>query len=193
LPDLYLEEVFEYRRLRIIPLGLHNPSDFDYLTLDGSSEAMVTVEETSISGDVSELLVRNRQVLLREAEILEQQFLVVDLSSVQFFGAKFAGLLVSTWDVLRRRDRRLVLTGLTPYCAALIKNLALDRLFEIRPKQQVTLEESGHGDANKKRIESIPGVQIEKTEVAWDPHMERWSYIDGDGCPIQTVIVPRPE
>jgi anti-anti-sigma factor len=153
---------------------------------------VVRLSETAYASLDTAKLAHARQVLLREAETIERPVLVVDLSAVQFFGARFAGLLVSTWDLLRRRNRRLVLCGLTPYCAGMIKDLSLDRLFEIRPRQQVAPDESGDRDANEIGNGSIPGVRIEKTDVAWDPRMERWEYFDGDGCPIQTVIVPRP-
>jgi hypothetical protein len=60
LSDLYLDEAIEYRRLRLVPLGLHSPSDLDYMVFDGGSD--VTVEETSVSGTVPELLVQNRSI-----------------------------------------------------------------------------------------------------------------------------------
>jgi hypothetical protein len=60
LSELSIETPIGYQRLRINPLRLKNPSDLEYRTLDESSAALVTIEESSPSGSVSELRVRNR-------------------------------------------------------------------------------------------------------------------------------------
>jgi hypothetical protein len=60
LSELSTEPPISHKRLRIIPLRLKNTSDLEYLPLDESSTALVTVEESSASGSVPELRVRNR-------------------------------------------------------------------------------------------------------------------------------------
>jgi hypothetical protein len=59
LSELSIETPIGYQRLRIIPLRLRRTSALEYLTLDESSAALVTVEESSPSGSVPELRVRN--------------------------------------------------------------------------------------------------------------------------------------
>jgi anti-anti-sigma factor len=169
----------------------NNPLHTDCPTDDDA--VVVRLAESSYASLDTARLGSARRLLLREAEMLEPKDLVVDLTAVQFFGASFAGLLVATWDALRRRNRRLVLSGLTPYCAGLIKKLSLDRLFAILPAQQDAVEKPAHRAAIGDRMRRVPGVRIEKTDVAWDSRMQRWEYIDGDGCPIKTIIIPRPE
>jgi anti-anti-sigma factor len=68
----------------------------------------------------TEKLARVRRLLLDQAEKPNPPYLVVDLSEVHYLGASFIGMLVDTCDRLRRRSRRLVLCGLTPYCSKLI-------------------------------------------------------------------------
>jgi hypothetical protein len=60
LSELSIEAPIDYQRVRIIPLQLRSTSDLEYLTLDESSAVLVTIEESSPSGSVPELRVRNR-------------------------------------------------------------------------------------------------------------------------------------
>src|SRR5262245_32158401 len=60
LPELSIEAPIGYQKLRITPLRLRRTSALEYLTLDESSAVLVTIEETSPSGSVPELRVRNR-------------------------------------------------------------------------------------------------------------------------------------
>jgi hypothetical protein len=59
LSELSVETPIGYQRLRIIPLRLRSASGLEYLTLDESCAALVTIEESSPSGTVPELRVRN--------------------------------------------------------------------------------------------------------------------------------------
>ena len=59
--------------------------------------------------------------------------LIVDLSGIDYAGARFLGLLVSAWSRLRTRHRRLAICGLTPGFARLVRTLHLDKLFSIYP------------------------------------------------------------
>jgi hypothetical protein len=60
LSELSIEAPIGYQRLRFIPLRLRSTSALEYLTLDESSAMLVTIEESSLSGSVPELRVRNR-------------------------------------------------------------------------------------------------------------------------------------
>jgi anti-anti-sigma factor len=81
-------------------------------------------------------LARLRTVLLSKAQHTTAHRLVLDLSNVRFFGAGFVGVLVETWKLLDKTGRRLVLCGLTPYSANLIRILNLDRLFDVYPASE---------------------------------------------------------
>ncbi len=59
LSELSAEAPIDCERLRFIPLRPKRTSDLEYLTLDESSAALVTIEESSPSGSVHELRVRN--------------------------------------------------------------------------------------------------------------------------------------
>lgn len=60
LSELSIEAPIGYQRLSIIPLRIRSASGLEYLTLDESCAALVTVEESSPAGSVPELRVRNR-------------------------------------------------------------------------------------------------------------------------------------
>jgi hypothetical protein len=60
LSELSIEAPIGYQRLRIIPLRPEGTSGLEYLTFDDSLAALVTIEESSPSGSVPELRVRNR-------------------------------------------------------------------------------------------------------------------------------------
>src|SRR5262249_10705063 len=52
-------------------------------------------------------LARARRLLLGVANQPGPQYLIVDLSGVNYLGAGFLGILVSVWDELKKQDRRL--------------------------------------------------------------------------------------
>src|SRR5262249_5260258 len=70
--------------------------------------------------------------------------LIVDFSKVHFIGASFIGVLVDTWDQFKKHNRPMVLCGLRPYCAQLVRILHLDKLFDIYPTRGIALEKIGH-------------------------------------------------
>src|SRR5689334_6211319 len=65
-------------------------------------------------------LAQARRLLLGLARQLAPPYLILDLSDVDYVGAGFIGILVATWDELKKQDRQLMLCGLNPYCAGLI-------------------------------------------------------------------------
>jgi anti-anti-sigma factor len=138
-----------------------------------------------------EKLARLRRLLLYVAAHNVDRRLVLDLSNVQYFGAGFVSVLVDTWDVLNKADRRLVLSGLTPHCARLIRTLHMDKLFDICPAPDTALESLGPQVAFAKHQSSAAAVHVHFSEVAWNPDMVRAEYFGADGVPIRSVIRPR--
>lgn len=137
-------------------------------------------------------LARARRLLLDLAIQPNPPYLIVDLSGIHYLGAAFIGIVVSTWDELKKQNRRLVLCGLSPYSARLFYVLHLDRLFSIRPSQQAALEEIGaHLGAGVGEGRTAPPVRVQVSDVGWDPDLLRLEYLGDDGGPIRCVIVPR--
>src|SRR5262249_21175620 len=90
--------------------------------------SIIKLSEPEYSSLDPEKLARVRSLLMEQAEKENPRYLVVDLAAVHFLGASLIGILVGTWRQLLRRQRRLVLCGLTPYCSKLIHTLSLDNL-----------------------------------------------------------------
>jgi anti-anti-sigma factor len=130
-----------------------------------------------------------RRLLQRLADQPRPEPLVLDLSSVHFFGAGFIGVLVDTWHQLQTQNRQLVLRGLTPFCGRLIRTLHLHKLFAIDCARPAALDNLHTPTAEKTRNAL---VRIRKSDVAWDADMVRLEYVGDDGTPIRCVIVPRP-
>jgi len=103
--------------------------------------AVVRLVESDYGSNDEARLSRVRQLLMDHAEKLNPTYLIVDLSAVDCFGARFVALLVSTWKKLRKGNGRLALCGMTPFCTDLIHILQLHKLFEIYPTQQIAQEE----------------------------------------------------
>ena len=130
-----------------------------------------------------------RRLLQRLADQPRPEPLVLDLSSVHFFGAGFIGVLVDTWHQLQAQNRRLVLRGLTPFCGRLVRTLQLHKLFAIDCTRATVLDDRHTPTAEKTRNAL---VRIRKSDVEWDADMVRLEYVGDDGTPIRCVIVPRP-
>ena len=126
------------------------------------------------------------------AEKTDRQYLVIDLSKVHFFGARFIGTLVSAWHKLKKRQRHLAICGLTPFCARLIQVLHLDRLFDIYPTQESVFEKIGR--SLPMRGQESPGQnRLEISEVDWNKNLVRLEYIGGDNVPVRSIIKARGE
>jgi len=130
-----------------------------------------------------------RCLLKRLADQPGPEPLVLDLSSVHFFGAGFIGVLVDTWHQLQAQNRQLALRGLTPFCARLVRTLHLHKLFAIDCAPATVLDDRLTLTAE---TPTSALVRIRKSDVAWDADMVRLEYVGDDGTPIHCVIVPRP-
>jgi anti-anti-sigma factor len=132
-----------------------------------------------------------RHLLMTEAEATTAPCLVVDLSAVHYFGASMVGILVAAWSVLRERNRRMVLCGLTPFCDKLVRTMYLDRLFEIVPNQEAAWESTWCDTSGGNGATHSPAILIQKSDVAWAPHLMRVDYFGADGVSIRSVISPQ--
>ena len=137
-------------------------------------------------------LARVHRLLLDQADEPNAQFLIVDFSAVRWFGARLAGILVDTWDRLRRCNRQLALCGLTPYCTNLLQLLHLDKLFAVYSTEQVALRETAQ---QARRGQAPPGslIWVRKSEVAWNRDMVRLDYVADDGLAMRSVILARSD
>jgi anti-anti-sigma factor len=159
----------------------------------GGGVGIVQLAEAEYGSLDTQKLACVRGLLLDQAEKLIPRYLVVDLSAVHFFGASFIGTLVDTWDRLRKRNRRLVLCGLTPFCSKLIRTLHLGKLFEIYATQPIALAQIGQPARCYDGAARSRGIRVRKSEVAWDPNLLRLEYIGEDNVPFRSIIVPRRE
>jgi anti-anti-sigma factor len=155
--------------------------------------SVVRLAEAEYGSLDTEKLANVGGLLSAHAERAGLQYLLVDLSAVDFFGAALVGLLVSTWDRLRKRDRKLVLCGLTPYCSKLIRTLHLDELFDIYATQLIALDKIARRAGDADDAAGSRGIRVRKSDVAWDPNMVRLEYVGEDNVPFRTIIVPRTE
>ena len=136
-------------------------------------------------------LARARRLLLGLASQPGPPHLLVDFSAVDYLGAGLIGVVVSAWDELRKRGRRLVLCGLNPPCARLFRTLHLDRLIATHPTRQAALEAIGaHPCTGAGEARSVP-VRVQATDVGWDPDLVRLEYLGDEGEPVRCVIVAR--
>jgi anti-anti-sigma factor len=132
-----------------------------------------------------------RSELMYLAEHSVARRLILDLSNIQYLGAGFVGVLVDTWHLLHKADRRLVLCGLTSYCGRLIRVLHLDKLFDICPAQGTAPGcMRQHVACEERRARGAP-FHVRFTEVTWNADMVREEYLGEDGEPFRSVIRPR--
>ena len=72
-------------------------------------------------------------LVLTAASTCEPPRLVLDLSQTTFIGSMFIELLVRAWKRLSERNGALVLCGVQPFCAEVIRVTRLDTLWESYP------------------------------------------------------------
>lgn len=142
-----------------------------------------SLDETAIA--------RVDNALTRLADEPKPMRLIVDLSKVEFLGAKLIGVLVNTRHRLKKQHRRLVLCGLTPACAKLAGVLHLDRLFEIFPTQRMALRAAMPNTPHAINRRAAIRVRIAISDVAWDRDKVRLDYLTESNAPIYTRIISR--
>ena len=61
---------------------------------------------------------------------------LLDLSSVKFFGSSFIEVLYRLWKHMESRSGRFVICGLHPYCGEVLQVTNLDKLWTITPDRE---------------------------------------------------------
>ena len=117
--------------------------------------------------------------------------LIIDLSCVHYLGAVFIGIIVSAWDEVEKQNRHLMLCGLNPYCARLLRTLHLDRLIAIHAITQAALEDIGANIRARAGQNSATPVRVQVTDVSWDPNLFRLEYVGADAEPIRCEFAQR--
>jgi anti-anti-sigma factor len=158
-----------------------------------SQASLLELPGPEYSSHDDESLGHVRSLIQDVAEKTDHQYLVIDLSRVHFFGARFVGILVNAWDQLKKRQRRLAICGLTPYCAKLIQVLHLDKLFDIYPTQQIVLEKINQARRKEGQDTGSSQLRLEISEVDWDKNLVRLEFIGDDNVPIRSIIERRGE
>jgi anti-anti-sigma factor len=164
-------------------VGLADHSDQD--------KCLVRLAQTEYGSLDAAKLERLRELLAYQAGRPDPRPLLLDLSSVQYFGAGFVGVLVDTWHLLSQRGRRLALRGLTPYCARLIRVMHLEKIFDVEYPSESALDGPAEPGAWREKPVRPGSVRVRLSEVAWNPEMVREEFIGDDGEPIRAVIRPR--
>ena len=77
--------------------------------------------------------------LLGEAFHAEPPRLLLDLSRTSFIGSSFIELLVRAWKRLKERDGTMVLCGVQPFCAEILRVTRLDSLWDTYPTRTEAL------------------------------------------------------
>lgn len=75
-------------------------------------------------------------LLVALAQTAVPPLLVLDLSRTTFMGSGFIEMIFRAWKRLVARQGRLVLCGLQPYCAEVLKATRLDTLWESRATRE---------------------------------------------------------
>jgi anti-anti-sigma factor len=84
-----------------------------------------------------------RELLLSEARTVEPPLVALDLSRTAYMGSAFVEVMFRAWKRLRERNGRLVLCGLQPFCADVLRTLQLDTMFEMFPNVDEALADLG--------------------------------------------------
>jgi anti-anti-sigma factor len=136
------------------------------------------------------LLDRIKNVLFNVAES-GMADVIVDLSNVHYFGAKFVGVLATARKILRDRRRRLLLCGVTPFCQRLLNVLNLQELFEIYPTQATAISHVIQIPPKGSCYDERPlRFGLVTHDLRWDPRYLCLNYL-GDGDPLYFEIIPR--
>jgi anti-sigma B factor antagonist len=61
---------------------------------------------------------------------------LLDLSSVKFFGSSFIEVLYRLWKQMESRQGRFAISGLHPYCKEVLEVTNLDKLWTITPDRE---------------------------------------------------------
>ncbi len=82
-------------------------------------------------------------LLLTEAATADPPRMVLDLSDTSFIGSTFVELMVRVWKRLRERGGTMVLCGVQPFCAEVLRVARLDVLWECYTNRDQALSALG--------------------------------------------------
>lgn len=75
-----------------------------------------------------------RGAALEVSKAADPPWVVIDLSNTRFFGSAFIEILFRLWNRMNSRPGgQFAISGLTPYCAEVLKITHLDSLWKIFP------------------------------------------------------------
>ncbi len=87
------------------------------------------------------LLQALRDILLEVSLNAEPSRIVLDLSHTRFFGSSFIEVLFRLWNRANARTGgQFAISGLTPYCAEVLKITHLDTLWQIFPDRAAAIQ-----------------------------------------------------
>jgi anti-anti-sigma factor len=92
-----------------------------------------------------------RSVALDVSKSADPPWVVIDLSNTKFFGSAFIEILFRLWNRMNSRPGgQFAISGLTSYCAEVLKITHLDSLWKIYPTRAAAVQAlSSTGQAQK--------------------------------------------
>jgi anti-sigma B factor antagonist len=79
-------------------------------------------------------------LLLTQAVSADPPRLVIDMSQTSFIGSTFIELLIRTWRRLNQRNGSMVLCGLQPFCAEILRVTRLETLWSCYPTRNEAVQ-----------------------------------------------------
>ena len=71
-----------------------------------------------------------RELLLSQADTAEPPLVILDLSPTRYMGSAFIEVMFRTWKRVNERQGRLVLCGVQPFCAEVLRTTRLDSVVK---------------------------------------------------------------
>jgi anti-anti-sigma factor len=82
-----------------------------------------------------------RSAALEISKGADPPWVVIDLSNTKFFGSAFIEILFRLWNRMNARPGgQFAISGLTPYCAEVLKITHLDALWKIFPTRAAAVQ-----------------------------------------------------
>jgi len=78
-------------------------------------------------------LQKARELLFAQADTAEPPLVALDLSSTRYMGSAFIEVMFRTWKRVNERQGQLVLCGVQPFCAEVLRTTRLDSVVKSFP------------------------------------------------------------
>lgn len=92
--------------------------------------------------------------------------IVLDLSDMKYITAHFLNVLVCFWRWLRHQKRHLMLCGVHPHCAYILRLGGIDRLIHCHPAPRGRPDDESDGDSAGRREFASPTAHDHEWRVA---------------------------